>query len=149
MKNTKKTLWIKSAAIMLAISAIFLLNAYAGKGPGSGGGGGMNIFDEPTEAACRACHDDLENFPMLLATNPDKHHAAVVLCEVPCDGDECWDCLDCHTLVSNEDLEAKVVSDTDCLDCHDVATIQGSPGSSNRHHDTESAATSCSICHTN
>lgn len=147
MKNTKKTLWIKSAAIMLAISAIFLLDAYAGKGPGSDGGG-MNIFDEPTEAACRACHDDLVKFPMLLAPNPDKHHAAVVLCEEPC-GAECWECLDCHTLVWNEDIGANVVSDTDCLGCHDVATIQGSPGSNNRHHDTESAATSCSICHTN
>jgi len=133
---------------MLAISAIFLLDAYAKGGPPDGGGGGMNIFDEPTEAACRVCHDDLEKFPMLLAPNPDKHHAAEVLCVEPC-GADCWECLDCHTLVLNQDLGANVVSDTDCLGCHDVATIQGSPGSSNRHHDTESAATSCSICHTN
>ena len=65
MKNTKKTLWIKSAAIMLAISAIFLLDVYAKGGPPDGGGG-KNIYGlDATEADCLSCHDDLGN--------PDKH----------------------------------------------------------------------------
>ncbi len=141
----KKTIWIKSAAIMLAMCAICLFDVYAGPGSG-GGGGGMSIYDgEPTEADCRACHDDLVNFPMLLATNPDKHHIVAVLEPENCS------CLGCHTIVWDVDLVAYVVSDTNCLVCHEVYTIEGGPGagSSNRHHDTESFGTSCFICHQN
>ncbi|OPL13463.1 MAG: hypothetical protein AVO38_13475 [delta proteobacterium ML8_D] len=147
MKNTKKTLWIKSAAIMLAISAIFLLDAYAGKGPGGGGGGeGRDIYgSEVTVEDCLLCHSDVDG---------NYHHAAVELCTKPCGEDgqdeecwECWDCLDCHEVVDEVVDEASVNvvfdADSDCLKCHDISEVEG-PGISNVHHGT---GLDCVVCH--
>ena len=101
--------------------------------------GGMSIYDgEPTEADCRMCHDDLNSFPMLLATNPDRHHALSA------------DCLSCHSFVWNDALGAEVISSPrDCLTCHEVSDVEGALGSTNVHHQTATFADrDCAVCHT-
>ena len=109
--------------------------------------------------------------------NPDRHHAAELLCDssylgcifdcisgdddymgcisdcdppdpLPCD--ECVidgpNCQTCHTLSCDGD--SLVVPGTDCLVCHGSSTIEGSPGSSNRHHLTDLYyARDCDACH--
>jgi len=126
----------------LAVVCLFALwmFAQAANAKNADATGGMSIYDgEPREADCRMCHDDLTSFPMLLATNPDRHHALST------------DCLSCHSMVWNDALGADVVSSPrDCLTCHDVADIEGPPGSTNVHHQTATfAARDCGVCHTN
>lgn len=136
MKIRGKKIWTIAVACLFGL----LVTSPMVNAKNSGSGGGMSIYDgEPTEADCRMCHDDLSSFPMLLVTNPDRHHALST------------DCLVCHPLVWNDVLEANVVSFTsDCLECHAVSDIEGGPGTANVHHETETfAARDCAACHTN
>lgn len=134
MRKMKKTHCLV-AAVCLGLSCFAVPVLGAGSG---GSSGGMAIYDgAPTEADCRMCHDNLAGFPMLLATNPDRHHALST------------DCLSCHPLVWNEVLAADVVSFTgNCLDCHEAASVEGSPATANVHHQTATfLARDCAVCH--
>ncbi|MFH1215218.1 MAG: hypothetical protein V1706_01820 [Pseudomonadota bacterium] len=134
MKKRSNKKWPVAVACLFALYVIVPL----ANGKNAVSSGGMSIYDgEPTEADCRMCHDNLSSFPMLLATNPDRHHALSP------------DCSSCHPFVWNDVLGADVVGFTgDCLECHDAVTVEGGPASANVHHETATfAARDCAVCH--
>ncbi|MBU0942833.1 MAG: hypothetical protein KJ804_20480 [Proteobacteria bacterium] len=140
MKKRGKTNWLLAVACLFVLwTVVPQVNA---KNAGVATDGGMSIYEgEPTEADCRMCHDNLDAFPMLLASNPDRHHAL--------SSDIASDCLYCHSLIWSDILEADVVSYSgNCLGCHEVSAIEGGPATTNVHHETETfAARDCGACH--
>lgn len=144
--------------VLLVMAAVALpaSQAWAGGGMMSGGGsGGRAIFvGAPSEDQCRACHEDLTNFPMLGDINPNKHHLLIgtdiIQPTAPPNtvlGDY-YTCTTCHPFV---DYNVTILRD--CLQCHLVETVTGSPmrqGDSNRHHQTDTFANrDCGVCHNN
>lgn len=141
MEKRGKRSWLIAIACLFALWTV-VPQANAKYGGAAAAGAGMSIYDgEPTEADCRMCHDNLVGFPMLLASNPDRHHAIADLS----------DCLSCHDTVYNADLDAEVVSEIgNCLGCHDASTVVGAPGAGNNvHHETQTfVIRDCGVCHT-
>ena len=140
MEKKGKRSWLIAITCLFALWAV-VPQANAKNAGAAAAAAGMSIYDgEPTEADCRMCHDDLVGFPMLLASNPDRHHAIFNISN----------CLDCHLLVWNDVLEADVVSDIgNCLGCHDASTVVGAPGAGNNvHHETKTYYDrDCVACH--
>ena len=139
---------------LLCVMTILTTTAY---------GGGREIFvGEPDEAECRNCHDNVAQFPMLWASNPDRHHLLIgtpipLLYEskapdapggVP---GEPYDCFSCHEFAWNDQTMTPGLLDTfrNCLNCHPVSRVTGSPGmGTNVHHETETfQLRECDVCH--
>ena len=126
-------------------------------------GGMRSIFvGEPDEAECRNCHDNLTQFPMLLASNPDRHHLLIGT-PIPMLYDskapdapggvpgEPYDCFSCHEFALDEQSMTTTLAPTfrNCLQCHPVSRVTGSPGMrTNVHHETETfQIRECEVCH--
>lgn len=124
--------------------------------------GGMSIFEgPPTEEACRNCHEDLENFPMLERRNPDKHHLLVTTPIPPLEESkapdapggipgENYECMACHEVDRDVESQAYIlVPFRDCLLCHPESVVTGSPMmGTNVHHKTETFLQGdCQVCH--
>ncbi|MCF6281791.1 MAG: hypothetical protein L3J28_06185 [Candidatus Polarisedimenticolaceae bacterium] len=159
MNRLKQPLWV---ALLLLISVVDLPESQARMMGGGMGGGMMAIFDGyPTEEACRNCHEDLENFPMLEMVNPDRHHTLVGT-PIPyleqskapdapggTPGDP-YGCMACHEYVWDIMQMAYVIKPfSDCLQCHPVSVVTGSPMTrGNVHHQTETfLQRNCHVCH--
>jgi hypothetical protein len=107
-----------------------------------------------TEDDCRNCHEDLDRFPQLVDTNPDKHHILVGL-QIPSWSiapygipGENYECLSCHSVEQTEDMLFEISVIRDCLQCHPIQTVTGSPRSENVHHMTETyRQRRCNDCH--
>ncbi|MDH3973602.1 MAG: hypothetical protein OEV42_04915 [Deltaproteobacteria bacterium] len=124
--------------------------------------GGMSIFDGvPTEEACRDCHEDLINFPMLERSNPDKHHLLVGT-PIPLPEDstapnapggfpgEDYECMSCHEMDFIPETQTYGLAPfRDCLLCHPEWVVTGSPMmGTNIHHETQTFLLGdCQACH--
>lgn len=124
--------------------------------------GGMSIFDgAPTEGACRNCHEDLVNFPMLERINQDRHHFLVGT-PIPLPEDskapdapggiagEDYECMSCHEVALLPDKKNySLVPFRDCLLCHPESVVTGSPMmGTNVHHKTQTFLLGdCYVCH--
>ncbi|RJX27568.1 MAG: hypothetical protein C4531_13565 [Desulfurivibrio sp.] len=135
------------------LAAFHLLDCPASRAFGGSYGGETGGDGLPVEADCRGCHEDLVRFPMLAATNVNKHHQLVgdpiVLTTAPPDVEpgEVYECLFCHPAVWDDEISVYRVSlFRDCLVCHPVETVSGPPRmqGSNRHH---KLGYSCGVCH--
>ncbi|MEW5755605.1 MAG: hypothetical protein AB1810_04820 [Pseudomonadota bacterium] len=118
-------------------------------------------FLAPTEAQCRACHEDLRTFPQLEIRNPDRHHRRVNwpivglangFHSTMAPGDTSagiYTCLTCHELVPNATTEFGFKPFRDCLGCHVIPSVLTSPGSGqNVHHFTNTFREGrCRECH--
>ena len=111
------------------------------------GGGGGSI----TEDDCRLCHEDLQRFPGLINTNPDKHHLLVgqeiqqpTIAPYETSGAN-HECLSCHLTEQVDVMDFQVSVERDCLQCHPVETVTGRPRGENVHHDLDSYR--CRDCH--
>lgn len=117
---------------------------------GTDGGWGRSL----TEDDCRNCHEDLDRFPQLVDTNPDKHHILVGL-QIPSWSiapygipGENYACLSCHSVEQTEEMLFEISVIKDCLQCHPIQTVTGSPRSENVHHMTETyRQRRCNDCH--
>ena len=140
---------------IIFIGAMHVSQSWAGNGTmakGSSSTTGRDIFYAiPSELECRACHDDLNRFPMLGDTNPNKHHLLIStdITEptVPPGtilGDY-YTCLTCHS-----SADSTFYFTRNCLECHSEESVTGAPSNQeiNRHHQTESFINrDCSVCH--
>jgi hypothetical protein len=120
------------------------------------------VFDNLTEPECRVCHvspgvDPPEGVPVDTTYLPTRHHNLVgtaITCPtaapfVACEGDpptptpSTYGCLECHTLVWDDDLYAYVLETfRDCTFCHEQI------GGATVHHATDLAqGKSCKPCH--
>ncbi|MCB2180579.1 MAG: hypothetical protein KQH63_00960 [Desulfobulbaceae bacterium] len=118
-------------------------------------GGGSPYWDDTIESECRFCHEDLDRFPQLDDTNPNKHHLLTgklveppVIAPYASEGDT-YECSSCHGLTWSESTSSLTIEVIrDCLQCHPVETVTGSPHTDNRHHRTETFYQfNCTICH--
>ncbi len=112
-------------------------------------------WDSTSESDCRVCHEDLDRFPQLANSNPDKHHLllgsqiqAPVIAPYASEGDT-YECLSCHYLIWSEATLSYIFEDfRDCLLCHPRNTVTGNLQSANIHHETQTFYSStCSTCH--
>lgn len=112
-------------------------------------GGGDPVI---TEKDCRLCHEDLQRFPGLKNTNPDKHHLLLgkeilqpTIAPYVTGGYK-YECLSCHNIEQTDVTGYQTSVIRDCLQCHPIKTVSGSPGTENVHHKLSSYR--CSNCHT-
>jgi hypothetical protein len=144
----------KSGGFLLQVAAlVFVTAAESGAGQQYGGGsagGGMSLFDTPSEAACRVCHDDLYRYPTLKVLNREKHHQfvgqPVVLPTAPVGAtlSGIYECNSCHQITQTTAGSA-MSPFRDCLYCHKVTTVTGSQSTgTNRHH---FMWLDCAMCH--
>jgi hypothetical protein len=115
----------------------------------SGYGGGDPVI---TEKDCRLCHEDLQRFPRLKNTNPDKHHLFLnkdilqpTSAPYITSGYK-YECFTCHSLAQTDDIALQAFVIRDCLQCHPIKMVSGSPRTENVHHKLSSYR--CSDCHT-
>ena len=129
---------------------------------------GMQIFDgPPTEAQCRNCHEDLERFPMLFTSNPNRHHLLIGTTIPPLSKSkapdavgaqntgEAYNCFSCHLILPSAGSElseefAIVQSFRNCLQCHPAWRVTGPPRRGNNvHMETNQLFLDrkCFVCH--
>jgi len=120
-------------------------NSWESEGTSWGSGGSI------TEDDCRFCHEDLDRFPRLINTNPDKHHLFVGK-EIPqttiapyATSSNNYECLSCHIIEQTDVTDFQISVERDCLQCHPIKTVSGSPRSDNVHHDL--LYYRCNDCH--
>ncbi|MBU0943965.1 MAG: hypothetical protein KJ804_17520 [Proteobacteria bacterium] len=105
-----------------------------------------------SEALCRSCHEDLDRFPGLQYSNPDKHHLLIGQ-EIPQPtiapyqpSAYNYECLSCHLIEQTDAMNFEVSLTRDCLQCHPLETVSGSSRrGDNVHHEFPSYH--CSNCH--
>jgi hypothetical protein len=112
-------------------------------------GGGDPVI---TEKDCRLCHEDLQRFPGLKNTNPDKHHLFLnkeiqqpTSAPYIASGSQ-YECLSCHSMAQTDDISSQAFVIRNCLQCHPIEMVSGSPRTENVHHKLSSYR--CSDCHT-
>jgi len=169
--NDNKNLWLIISVALISSMLLFPAarlyawgssdrsgyNSYSGGTSDSSGSGWTDDTDggwggSLTEDDCRNCHGDLDRFPQLIDTNPDKHHILLGL-QIPSwtiapDGmpGENYECLSCHTIDQTDDFVFQISVIRDCLQCHPIQTVTGYR--SNVHHQTPTAqARQCGACH--
>ena len=112
---------------------------------------GIGIFgDTPTQEDCRNCHYDLNRFPQLGTSNPNRHHRLVnkpILglangsqpTRAPGDTSKgIYTCLTCHELARGSRGYFELKPFRDCLRCHIKESVTGSPqAGTNVHHFTK------------
>jgi hypothetical protein len=164
MKSRKK-LWfvlsmsIVSVALLLPAAEVFAWgsSSYSSRSYSDYGGDGSSdsSYDSYggslTEDDCRNCHEDLNRFPQLEDTNPDKHHILVGLL-IPSwtkapygNPGEIYECLSCHAVNQTDNSVFEITVTRDCLECHPSRTVTGYRD--NVHHDTPTARRDCGACH--
>ncbi len=119
------------------------------------------FFLDPTEAQCRACHEDLATFPQLVTTNANRHHrrlsrpvvglgGGMHLSVAPGDAPTgVYTCMTCHGFTLDAAGAFSIAPYRNCLDCHPRASVVTSPGSQqNVHHFTATYYEGrCKACH--
>jgi hypothetical protein len=111
------------------------------------------IFNDLTEADCRLCHENPDQFPVDDETVPNRHHLLVdTVISDPSDAPfgipgELYKCFSCHEIDTNPG-HVDFIVERDCLVCH----IQ-SPDGLTVHHQTDLAlgtlpqGPDCQACH--
>lgn len=125
---------------------------------------GMNIFvGEPTTPQCRNCHDNVKQFPMLITSNPNRHHLLIGTTIPPIhkskapdaigakNSGQQYECFSCHLMLTSEYTGKNEIIEPfrDCLQCHPAWRVTGNPlERRNVHKETKTVKEGkCSVCH--